>query len=336
VIDAVEQGTDPRSGGALDSSASADSDASAAAADADGNGRSSRRVRILLNPTSGAKAGLSTNPVTEEDVRRVAAAHGLGDEVVVTESEEHGIEQTREAVAAGYDVVVAAGGDGTVASVAKVLLGGPVALGILPLGSFMNVARSLGIPRDLDEAAATIATGTVAAIDVGEANDEIFLEAGAVGLNAAMFTTADEIDAGNYRALADAVRLLLRFPPSAMRLHLDDRVIATRALSVVVSNGPYMGLGFTVAPRAEVDDGELDIVVYSRLSRADLVRHFAGIAFGRQRYSPKVTHYRSSAVRVESRHPLPCTADTRDIGTTPVTFRALPGALRVIVPAAPA
>jgi diacylglycerol kinase (ATP) len=134
-------------------------------------------------------------------------------------------------------------------------------------------------------------------------------------------------------SISSAVRLLLRFPPSSMRLQLDDRVVATRALSVVVSNGPYMGLGFTVAPDAVIDDGELDIVVYSRLSRMELIRHFAGIAFGRQRYSPKVTHYRSRQVRVESRRPLPCTADTRDVGTTPATFRALPGALRVVVPA---
>lgn len=291
------------------------------------------RIRILLNPSSGAKAGLSTNAASEEDVRRVVAEHGLGDEVVVTESEEHGIAAAREAADAGYDVVVAAGGDGTIAAIAGALVGRETALGILPLGSLMNIARSLGIPRDLDAAAAAIATGTVRAVDVGEANGTPFMEAGSVGLNAAMFVEAERIDAGDFRAVVPALQLLARFPPARMTLRLDDRVVATRALTVIVANGPYMGLGFTVAPDADIADGKLDVVVYSRLSRMELVRHFAGIAFGRQRYSPKVTTYRSSTVRVESRRPLPCTADTRDLGTTPVTFRALPGALRVILPA---
>ncbi len=293
------------------------------------------RIRILLNPSSGAKVGISTNAATEEDVRRVAAAHGLGDEVVVTESEEHGIATALAAADEGYDIVVAAGGDGTIAAIAGALAGQDTALGILPLGSLMNVARSLGIPRDLDEAAAVIATGQVRAIDVGEANDIPFMEAGSVGLNAAMFAEADRIDAGEFRAIVPALRLLAKFPPSRMTLHLDDRIVATRALTVIVANGPYMGLGFTVAPDADIGDGKLDVVVYSRFSRMELVRHFAGVAFGRQRYAPKVTTYRSSSVRIESRRPLPCAADSRDLGATPVTFRALPGALRVIVPAKP-
>ncbi len=293
------------------------------------------RVRILLNPSSGAKVGISTNAATEEDVRRVAAAHGLGDEVVVTESEEHGIATAQAAADEGYDVVVAAGGDGTIAAIAGALAGRDTVLGILPLGSLMNVARSLGIPRDLDEAAAVIATGQIRAVDIGEANDIPFMEAGSVGLNAAMFAEADRIDAGDFRAIVPALRLLAKFPPSRMTLHLDDRIVATRALTVIVANGPYMGLGFTVAPDADVADGKLDVVVYSRFSRMELVRHFAGVAFGRQRYSPKVTTYRSSNVRIESRRPLPCAADSRDLGATPVTFRALPGALRVIVPAKP-
>lgn len=293
------------------------------------------RIRILLNPTSGAKAGLSTNPITEDDVRRVAAANGLGDELIVTESEEHGIAAATEAADAGYAIVVAAGGDGTIASVAGALLGRETALGILPLGSLMNIARSFGLPRDLDEAAAVIATGTVRPVDVGEANGVPFMEAGSVGLSAAIFGEAEQIDEGHYRAVFSALRLLAKFPPSRMTLRLDDRVVATQALSVVAANGPYMGLGFTVAPDAVLDDGLLDIVVYSRFSRMELVRHFAGIAFGRQKFSPKVTVYRSAEVRIESRRPLPCTADTRDLGTTPVTFRSLRRALRVVVPAPP-
>ena len=115
-----------------------------------------KRIRVLVNPSSGAKGGIPTNTTAVDEVRAVMDQYfsKLGEDFVVTESEEEAIAATRDAVAQGYDVVVAAGGDGTVGTVACELLGTETALGILPLGSVMNVARMLGISRDLTEAAA--------------------------------------------------------------------------------------------------------------------------------------------------------------------------------------
>jgi diacylglycerol kinase (ATP) len=115
-----------------------------------------------------------------------------------------------------------------------------------------------------------------------------------------------------------------------MVLYLDDRVLTTRALAVSVANGPYTGLGFTVSPDARLDDGLLDVVIFSRFSRGELIRHFGAIAFGRRRYSAKTATYRSRRVRVEGVHPLPCRADAHDLGVTPVDYTLHPGALRVI------
>ena len=295
-----------------------------------------RRIRVLVNPSSGAKGGIPTNTVAEDDVRGVMEHRfpELGDDVVVTGSEEEAIAATRDAVAHGYDVVVAAGGDGTVGTVACELLGKETALGILPLGSVMNVARMLGIPRDLEEAAAIIATGEVRTIDVGEAKGQIFFEGGSVGLNAAVFREAQQVDSdsGRHRALWSALWVLLRYRPPRMVLHLDDRVLTTRALAVSVANGPYSGLGFTVSPDATPDDGMFDVVVFSRFSRTELIRHFVSIAFGRRRYSAKTATYRTSRVRIEGVHPLPCRADSHDLGFTPVEYVVRPGALRVVAP----
>ena len=295
-----------------------------------------RRIRVLVNPSSGAKGGIQTNTVAEDDVRAVMEHHfpELGDDLVVTGSEEEAIAATRDAVAQGFDVVVAAGGDGTVGTVACELLGTETALGILPLGSVMNVARMLGIPRDLAVAAAIIATGEVRPIDVGEAKGQIFFEGGSVGLNAAVFREAQQVDSdsGRHRALLSALWVLLRYRPPRMVLHLDDRVLTTRALAVSVANGPYSGLGFTVSPDATPDDGLFDVVVFSRFSRTELIRHFASIAFGRRRYSAKTATYRTSRVRIEGVHPLPCRADSHDLGFTPVEYVVRPGALRVVAP----
>ena len=295
-------------------------------------GSSPRRIRVLLNPTSGAKAGIATNSASEDEIREVMAPYHLGDELVVTGSEDDAIAATRDAVATGYDVVAAAGGDGTVGTVACELLGKQTALGVLPLGSVMNVARMLEIPRELDAAAEILATGRVRTVDVGEAKGQLFFEGGSVGLNAAVFREAQHVDAetGRSKALLATLRALVSYRPPRMIVHLDDTVFTTRALAISIANGPYSGLGFTVSPDAEIDDGLLDVVVFSRFSRLELVRHFGAIAFGRKRETTQARTYRSARVRIEGVHPLPCRADAHDLGMTPVEYVVRPGALRVI------
>ncbi len=132
------------------------------------------------------------------------------------------------------------------------------------------------------------------------------------------------------------VWVMLRYRPARMTLHLDDRRVQTRALMVTVANGQYTGIGFTIAPGARLDDGLFDVRVFRGFSKMELLLHLWKIAFGRRRYSPKVSTYRSSRVLVESVHPLPCRADSHDLGTTPVVFTARRGALRIVAPPPPA
>jgi diacylglycerol kinase (ATP) len=99
-----------------------------------------------------------------------------------------------------------------------------------------------------------------------------------------------------------------------------------------LANGPYTGMGLTVAPDARIDDGLFDVRVFRRFGRLGLAFYLMSITFGRRRYSPRIRTYRSSTVRIESRHPLPCRVDGQDLGVTPVTFSLLPRALKVIAP----
>jgi YegS/Rv2252/BmrU family lipid kinase len=228
--------------------------------------------------------------------------------------------------------VVAAGGDGTIGTIATELLGSDAVLGILPLGSVMNIARSLGLPRDVDLAARTLSTGEVRSIDVGLAGDRPFYEAGSVGMNAAMFREAQRFDRGDWLSVLRTIWVAVRYRPARMEIRLDDRIVRTRALMVTVANGPYTGVGLTVAPDAMLDDGRFDVVVFRRFSKIRLLRHLASIAFGRRRVEPELQVHHSTTVRITSRHPLPCRADSHDLGWTPVEFTVRPHALRVIVP----
>ncbi|HKF85874.1 MAG TPA: YegS/Rv2252/BmrU family lipid kinase [Candidatus Limnocylindrales bacterium] len=301
------------------------------------------RPVVVWNAAAGRKVGLPTNVDLDEDgVRDLFATAGLEIDLCATSSENEAADAVRDA-ARGRQPIVAAGGDGTVRSVARTLMdasagdpGSVPALGILPLGSVMNLARSLSIPRELPAAIEIIASGNVRAIDVGEVVGwGPFFEAVAVGLHAELFAEGAALDAGDPVAPLRAIVTALRYQPSRMTLDLDQgRAIRTRALVTSISNGPFTGIGFTVAPAARLDDGLLDVRVFERFSRWELLRHFWSIAAGRRRYEPRVRTVRSSAVVLRSATPLDVRADGEVAGTTPIELRVRPGALRVIAPPA--
>ena len=292
-----------------------------------------RRYRVIRNASAGSKGAISTNSCTPEQLCALLAERGLGDDIHETASEDEARAATRDALRDGIDVVVAAGGDGTIGLVADELIGSPAALGMLPLGSVMNIPRMLGVPRELDAAADVLAAGTTRTIDVGETGGTTFFEAGSVGMNAAIFREANRFEEGDWLSIAKTIWVALRYRPARMQLELDGgRDVRTRALMVAVANGPYTGAGMTVAPEAALDDGLFDVRVFRGFSKWELIRHLAAIAFGRYHYAPHVSTYRSAWVRIASRHPLPARADGTDLGVTPVEFAVRPRALRVVAP----
>jgi diacylglycerol kinase (ATP) len=295
-----------------------------------------RRYRVIRNPSAGAKKGIATNAVSADELLALLERHGLGSDVIETASEDETRHEARRAVHERVDVVVAAGGDGTIGAVAEELLDTSSALGVLPLGTVMNVPRMLGLSRDLEEAAAALVSGTVRCIDTGQADGRTFFEAASVGMNAAMFREANRFERGDWLSIVRTIWVALRYRPARMRLELDgERVVQTRALMAVIANGPYTGAGMTVAPDARIDDGRFDVRVFRGFSKPELLRHLASIAFGRRRYTPHVSTFRAAAVRVTSAHPLPTRADSHDLGTTPLEVRIRPGVLRVVGPERP-
>ena len=216
----------------------------AAAPTASPAGGGARRYRIIRNPAAGSKGGISTNSCTSDELCALAERHGLGQDIVEPPDEAAARAAVRAAVADGVDVVVAAGGDGTVGLVAEGVMNSATALAILPLGSVMNVARALEIPRDLESAAALIEGATIMSIDAGEAETADgrrvpFLEAGSIGMNAAIFREAQRFDDGDWGSIVRTIWVALRYRPARMLLDLDDETIRTRALMVTVSIGPY-------------------------------------------------------------------------------------------------
>ena len=294
-------------------------------------------ARLIVNPHAGRKLGLPTNAATLDAVEGALTEAGFQVRLERTRSPRHATELAEQAVRDGCKLIIAAGGDGTVAEVGAALVHTGAALGIMPLGSIMNMARTLCIPRDLNEAARTIAAGRVLAMDVGQVHDQLFLEAGGVGLTAGLFAYFNRLDSGHERP-RNVVRAMIRFLRNLghprLVIDADGQRFTVRALQVTVSNGPYVGAAYALAPQARVDDGLLDVVIFRGLSAIRIVVYMALVAGGRRFPPPpgvQLVRARSVQIAGRRRRPLPVHADGEVIGVTPAHFEVLPAALRVMV-----
>ena len=291
-------------------------------------------IPVIFNPNAGGKVRGPLGGTSAESLAAHFTEAGAEARIIATESEEDAVAKVRQLVAAGEGLIVAAGGDGTIGLVGRELLGKEVSLGIIPLGSVMNVPRMLGLPRDVGEAVHLLsdANRRTALIDVGEANGEVFFENASVGIYAAMFNASSHFDDGIWGGPLRPLWMALRYRPGRMELLLDgDERVDTRALMAVVANGPYAGAALTVAPDAQLEDGQFDVRVFRHFSKLELLRHLASIMFGRRAYVPRVSTYRAAEVRITGHRPLPCRADSLDLGVTPLECRVQARALKVVV-----
>ena len=308
-----------------------------------------RPILLLVNPVSGGKptapGGAVARPEPEE-LRDGLIGHELSVELRLLEEGDDVGAVVSVAVEAGQDVVVA-GGDGTVRPAASALVGTDGTLGIIPFGSWNNIARGCGIPDEPSAAIDVVGAGDGRLIDVGlawhpsGANDPApaeappddatrFFEAAGVGLDAAGFGAAQVGERrGTLSALRSAWRAL-RKRRTAMLLTVDGRRFRTAAPAVTICNGPYHGMGFALAPEADPSDGMLDVVVFSGMTRWDVIRHFLAVARGRPRHEPRVNRVTARRIYVTGvRRTLPIHADGESMGTTPVAFAVMPGGVRI-------
>ena len=299
------------------------------------------RIVLIMNPASGASMLATAGGTPEEHETAILAAlhaHSIEPEVRHTTLEDPGEGLARQAAAAGADVVIAAGGDGTVHEVATGLVGSKSALGIIPLGTMNNLAHSLNIPESIDEACAVIVAGETHAVDVGKINDHFFTEVAGVGLEAALFTAGEEMKSPDVlttvRGIIDGLRTLLTFRPVKLRIFIGDRKrYSYRAIQVTICNSRYYGPQFELVPEASMDDGLLDVVIFKNFSKLEYIRHAISIAQRRRDYQPKLIHRRVRSLYITTDHPVEIQTDGLPHGFTPAAVTIHPGALQVRVPA---
>ena len=244
----------------------------------------------------------------------------------------------REAADGPYEIIVAAGGDGTVNSIASAIVNTEKVLGVLPLGTLNHFARDLKIPSDLEAAAQTIVAGNISKVDVGEVNDRIFLNNSSLGLYPIIVHEREKrerLGSGKWSAFFWAtIQAFRRYPFLDVRLRIDNEQFDRRTPFAFIGNNHYAMEAFNVGLRDRLDKGLLSIYITHRTSRLGLISLGLRAVVGRLRDDRDLLAISSDEVKIETRYKhLRVALDGEvEVMDTPLRYRVRPGALRVIVP----
>ena len=286
-------------------------------------------MRALLMINARARLGAERTSEIER------AFNAAGCEVVTESLAARSAHEVLEGLRDTFDVAVVGGGDGTIRASLAAFVGRPIPLGVIPLGTFNDLARTLGIPLQPAEAVEVIVSGRRRPIDVGCVNGEYFLTEASLGISthiARRQTPEVKRTFGVVSAITTTATTIWHVRPFHATVAHDGRVEQLRTVQVTVANSFHFG-GLITNRTASIDDGQLEL--YSlRIERwTDAFRLVKPILKQEVRDSPAVTMRRSTSFEIRTRRPRHIFADGEPVALTPATFEVLPHAITVCVPA---
>ena len=292
-------------------------------------------IAVILNISAGA----DDKKAVADNLTAIFRSGGLDAQVTLTSSGAEIIEAARHAVRQKPCALVAGGGDGTVNTVASILVGSNIAFGVLPLGTLNHFAKDLSIPLELEAATHNIIAGHAIQIDVGEVNGRIFLNNSSLGLYPTMVIhrekQQEQLGRRKWPAFVWAMLTMLRrYPFMNVRLSTNDQELIRRTPFVFIGNNEYQMDGFNIGGRGCLDAGQLSLYVAHRTGRLGMLRLALRALFGRLREAKDFDALCTKSISIEThRRRLHVAIDGEvTLMDTPLHYRVRPGALRVIVP----
>ncbi len=217
-----------------------------------------RRIMLIINPVSGTRAKESIPSVIWSVAKELDAEL----EIRTTKTTDDASNFAREAAALGYNMVVTAGGDGTVSDVASALLGSNTELAIIPCGSGNGLARALGVPPDFTSAARLLIEGSTLTIDNGLINDRPFFCTCGVGFDAEVSRRfALEKRRGRTSYFKNILLDYLSYSPQSYVISIGGKVVTETAFLIAICNASQYGNNAYIAPKASLTDGLLDVTI---------------------------------------------------------------------------
>ncbi|HLS07459.1 diacylglycerol kinase [Lentibacillus sp.] len=291
------------------------------------------RARIIYNPTSGREAFKKELPNVLE---RFEVA-GFETSAHATTGEGDAIEAAKTAVERDFDLVVAAGGDGTISEVINGLAEQEhrPKLGIIPTGTTNDFARALNIPRDIEKAVDVILEGRSMLLDIGRVNDHYFMNiAGGGKLTELTYDVPSKLKTvlGHLAYYVKGIEMLPSLKPIRTRIEYDGTIVDEDIMLFLVSNTNSVGGFEKLAPDARLDDGYFDLLILKKMNLAEFVR-IAGLALrGAHLEDKRIIYTQAKHISVEADEKMQLNIDGEYGGLLPGEFTNLPRHIEFYVP----
>jgi diacylglycerol kinase (ATP) len=291
-----------------------------------------RRAKLIFNATAGRS---EESPRQLAEILTELQSRQISPEVFMVRPNSRVGAVVRNALRRGIELVIVAGGDGTIDSVAGSMVGSAATLGIIPTGTRNNLALSLGIPSGIADAVALLRDGRRLKIDAGSIRcgrgSRWFLEGTTLGLLSDLYPLADDIQHGDLTQIGSLLGAFISSTPTRLRVTFDGRDrLHLSAHMVMIANMPFLGPHFQVAPGVSFNDGLLDLLVYSDMSQMDLIAYTMQTLGGATIEDARIKHFRVQRLTIHSDPPMLVLADGVPLGQGPVTATVRPNALSVM------
>jgi len=323
------------------------------------------QAELIYNPSGGQVAVRHQLDSVVAFLQR----HGWSVAVWETGAPLEATELARQAACRGAEIVIAAGGDGTISEIAHGLANTEAALGVLPVGTTNSWALQMGIPalnpmlpgtqvakmvssleekvarplpanyyrKVLLDAARVLVEGRTVVVDMGELSNRRFLMWAGIGFDASVVRSVSPKDKkrlGSWAYVLPTIQAARRYSDTEVRLNLDGKVVNVSTPFIVISNIQVYGGKLEIGSKARVNDGRLDVCIFTGGGFFTFVNQAMKVLTHRHLQDPQVEYYQCQEIVVESACPLQVHTDGEPFGVTPVVIHTVPSSLKVIVPQA--
>jgi diacylglycerol kinase (ATP) len=292
-----------------------------------------QRARLIYNPTSGREQVRRRLPYILERLEVAgyeASAHA-------TTCAGNAVEEARLSVERGFDLIIAAGGDGTINEVIHGIAEQPnrPKLGIIPVGTTNDFARALAIPRTIEKSCDVICNGHEMAIDIGKVNDHYFINiAGGGKLTELTYEVPSKLKTmlGQLAYYLKGMEMLPSIRPTNVRIEYDGKLFEGEIMLFLVSNTNSVGGFEKLAPTAILNDGMFDLVILKKTNLAEFISIAGQALRGEHLNNPHIIYAKASRVKVQTEEKLQLNLDGEYGGLLPGEFQNLYRHVNMFVP----
>lgn len=291
------------------------------------------RFHFIVNPIAGSGKGRRTF----EWISGRLSVKGIPFTYAFTERPGHATELAEKAISRGEKCIVAVGGDGTLRETAAAVVGTDTALGILPAGSGNDLCKTLNIPMDQEAGMELLLSGNVRAMDACRANEKLFFNVAGMGFDVEVLLRTDTYKEklklnGMFPYAMGILSALTHRPKMRLTYTAEGASHSMESCIFSVGNGKYIGGGMKALPHADAFDGKLDVGAIRNMPFLRFISLLPKFIKGTHTEIPEVKYFRTDDICVESDGEFIVQLDGELVEKTPVHFRLLPGALKVIAP----